>query len=275
LPNFYFIFIYFSFGTEYAQLKENRPNSQVVLGPVCPSYQHNVTMVLSSTPGWSGSEQHYEPSRQRQTQQNNNNKDNNSMKQTFQCHHLATELKQRQMYRIDYMTIDTEGSEPDIVQDFPWNEFDVRVVQIEQLVANRYPSQAGKKEAVIRHLQQHGYQLLSVYPVAAGDTDDLMFVRDLMMNITTTTILPTQPSRQWIQQYSTQQFLAKLKTNRPGRGISGGSVVSIRGNGSGNLRRQQARMVHSSLSTTTTTTTGSGATTTRTRARIVPNGILS
>jgi hypothetical protein len=33
-----------------------------------------------------------------------------------------------------HMTIDTEGSELDLVLDFPWNDFDGRVVQIEQLV---------------------------------------------------------------------------------------------------------------------------------------------
>lgn len=49
------------------------------------------------------------------------------------------------------MTIDTEGSEVDIVEDFPSNEFDVRVVQVEQLSPQvyLYPAQREKKNRLI------------------------------------------------------------------------------------------------------------------------------
>jgi Methyltransferase FkbM domain len=85
------------------------------------------------------------------------------------------------MSRVDYMTIDTEGSELDIILDFPWNDFDVRVVQIEQLVAARYPAQRGKKERIIQHLtsSEFGYQLLGVYNVKDMDTDDLILTRHI------------------------------------------------------------------------------------------------
>jgi hypothetical protein len=77
------------------------------------------------------------------------------------------------------MTIDTEGSELEIVQDFPWNDFDIRVVMIEQLNARRYPAQAGQKQKIMQHMQSVGYKLLSVYVVADGDTDDLIFTRNI------------------------------------------------------------------------------------------------
>ena len=83
------------------------------------------------------------------------------------------------MHRVDYMTIDTEGSEVDLVLDFPWNDFDIRVVQVEQLNVNKYPSQVGKKEKIIGHMQQFGYKLLSVFVVSKDDTDDLIFTRHL------------------------------------------------------------------------------------------------
>jgi Methyltransferase FkbM domain len=85
------------------------------------------------------------------------------------------------MTRVDYMTIDTEGSELEIVLDFPWNDFDIRVIQIEQLVEKRYPAQAGKKQAIIQHLtsSKFNYKLLGVYEVARDDTDDLIFARNL------------------------------------------------------------------------------------------------
>jgi hypothetical protein len=99
--------------------------------------------------------------------------------QNFRCHHLAKELSKHGMKRVDYMTIDTEGSELDIIQDFPWHDFDIRVVQIEQLDERKYPAQAGKKQKIIQHMQSVGYKLLSIYVVDAGDTDDLIFTRNI------------------------------------------------------------------------------------------------
>ena len=98
---------------------------------------------------------------------------------TYPCHYLADELNKLNFHRIDYMTIDTEGSELSIVEDFPWNDFDVRMVQIEQLVATRYRAQTGRKERIIRHLEAFGYKLLSLYVVARDDTDDIIMTRNL------------------------------------------------------------------------------------------------
>eukprot|EP00977_Amphora_coffeiformis_P000452 scaffold114_cov175-Amphora_coffeaeformis.AAC.8 len=44
------------------------------------------------------------------------------------------------------MTIDTEGSELSLALDFPWDEFDIRIVQIEQLDERKYAAQKGRKQ---------------------------------------------------------------------------------------------------------------------------------
>lgn len=75
--------------------------------------------------------------------------------------------------------MDTEGSETDIVLDFPWQEFDIRIVQIEQLSEVRYKAQRGRKDQIIQHLQSFGYKLLSNFAVAPYDTDDLIFTRNV------------------------------------------------------------------------------------------------
>lgn len=98
---------------------------------------------------------------------------------TYPCHYLADELNKRNMTRVDYMTIDTEGSELALVEDFPWNDFDIRVVQIEQLSERKFKAQLGRKDRIIQHMQTFGYKLLSVYPVAPYDTDDLIFTRNV------------------------------------------------------------------------------------------------
>ena len=93
---------------------------------------------------------------------------------TYPCHHLATELRQRKMHRVDYMTVDTEGSEVDIVEDFPWNEFDIRVVQVEQLNPQTYPVAREKKNRLIVHMRKFGYKLMGAYTVSENDTDDMV-----------------------------------------------------------------------------------------------------
>ena len=102
-----------------------------------------------------------------------------AQKKTYPCHYLADELKKRGWHQIDYMTIDTEGSELALIEDFPWNDFDIRVVQIEQLSEIRYAAQKGRKDKIIRHMESAGYKLLSVYPVATGDTDDIIMTRNV------------------------------------------------------------------------------------------------
>eukprot|EP00966_Prymnesium_polylepis_P246890 5709347-Prymnesium_polylepis.1 len=108
---------------EFASLKANRPRATVYQGAVCPSRQDNISFGVSSMGGWSGPMSTYEPTRRSAT----------STVVTMRCYHLAEELRRNQMITVDYMTIDTEGSEVDIIEDFPWGDFDVKVVQIEQL----------------------------------------------------------------------------------------------------------------------------------------------
>ena len=76
------------------------------------------------------------------------------------------------------MTIDTEGSELSIVEDFPWREFNVKIVQIEQLDERRYTAQRGKKARIVRHMTNSGFTFHSAYPVKRMTTEDLIFTRD-------------------------------------------------------------------------------------------------
>ena len=64
-----------------------------------------------------------------------------------------------------------------IVEDFPWREFNIKLVQIEQLDERGYPAQRGKKARVIRRMTSVGYRMVKNYTVAEGDTEDLIFVR--------------------------------------------------------------------------------------------------
>lgn len=54
---------------------------------------------------------------------------------------------------IDFMSIDTEGSELDILKTFPWDRYQVRLLVVEH---NNYPSILGKMKAVMK---PHGFTL--------------------------------------------------------------------------------------------------------------------
>ena len=153
--------------TEFRHLRTNRPGATVYEGAVCPRWQHNLTFGRSSIPGWGGAVGTYEPSRKRQ-----------AIAQTIvvRCYHLAHELRRHHVVTVDYMTIDTEGREFDIIEDFPWKEFEVKVVQIEQLDERRYPAQKGRRDRIRRFMVSQGYTLLNTYTVAQVDTEDLIFV---------------------------------------------------------------------------------------------------
>ena len=153
--------------SEFRNLRFNRPGAIVYEGAVCPRWQHNLTFGRSRIPGWGGAVASYEPSRKRAAI---------AQVVSVRCFHLAHELRRHHVLTVDYMTIDTEGSEYDIIEDFPWRDFEVKVVQIEQLDERRYPAQQGRRERIRRHMVSQGYTLLSTYTVAQVDTEDLIFV---------------------------------------------------------------------------------------------------
>jgi FkbM family methyltransferase len=155
--------------SQLPNLRQNRPAAIVYEGAVCPRAQTELTFGISQFPGWSGAMSTYEPSR------------STSMRRTMKvkCFHLADELRAHGIQTVDYMTIDTEGSEADIIEDFPWAEFNIEVVQIEQLHEGGYPAQRGKKARIQRAMARNGYTFVEAYEVARRDTEDLIFTRNV------------------------------------------------------------------------------------------------
>ena len=102
------------------------------------------------------------------------------------CYQLDQLLRRQGMHRVDYMTIDTEGSELALINDFPWDQFDVRVVQVEQLDEHKFPAQAGREANITARLARYGYRLHTRFVVAQGDTYDLIYVQE-------------RPGRLWVR----------------------------------------------------------------------------
>lgn len=150
---------------EHPLLRRNRPGATCFEGAVCPRGQHSVNFAVSRIPGWSGPSQSYEPTRYSHTER----------VQQVKCFDLAQELIRRNWTTVDYMTIDVEGHEAAIVEDFPWRSFRIKLVQVEQLDERNFPAQKGRKDRIIKHMRSNGYALTKVYTVAPMDTEDLIF----------------------------------------------------------------------------------------------------
>jgi hypothetical protein len=60
----------------------------------------------------------------------------------------------------------------------PQDDFDVRLIQIEQLAPESFPAQRGRQQRIERHMSRHGYTMVRRIVVAERDTYDLVFERD-------------------------------------------------------------------------------------------------
>ena len=155
--------------TQYRNLQTNRPRSWTYHGAVCTLAAGNTTSFAIADPvhgGWSGMKGTMEPTR----------KHTMAREVVVPCHYLPDLLERHGLRRVDYMTIDTEGSELSIVEDFPWAEYDVRVVQIEQLDERVYTAQRGREARITAHMRAHGFELQNRFVVQQRDTFDLIYV---------------------------------------------------------------------------------------------------
>lgn len=60
---------------------------------------------------------------------------------------------------IDYISIDVEGSELDIIMSFPWDEYDVKIWSIEHASFNDGGAMRGK---ISSYMAEHGYMMQMV-----------------------------------------------------------------------------------------------------------------
>jgi len=90
------------------------------------------------------------------------------------CHVLSDLLTRTGIRRVDYMSIDTEGSELQIIRGFPWDQFEVDVVQVEAIV--RSAEEIAVRDAIIVAMKRAGYVLDQVLDVVREQyTTDLVF----------------------------------------------------------------------------------------------------
>lgn len=75
---------------------------------------------------------------------------------------------------INYLSVDTEGSELMILETFPFDRITADLVGVESLKGTEARSQL--RAGIIAHMESKGYKVAHTHPIDGGaDTEDLMF----------------------------------------------------------------------------------------------------
>jgi hypothetical protein len=92
----------------------------------------------------------------------------------IQCKSIPNILKNINMRKVSYMTIDTEGGEVDFLKNFPFHQFVVEVVQVEIRCVNGVGCTDGDTATSV--MKNFGYILHTKYRVDS-ETEDYFFKR--------------------------------------------------------------------------------------------------
>lgn len=145
---------------EFATLAQNRPNSLTLNAAICPK-RSVAQFLVSKFGGWHGLKDQYPEFR----------KDSETETIKVQCYTLNEVLGASGFRHIDYMSVDTEGSEVDLLEAFDFEKFVVDILVVEVLTA-----EIEKKIRLEALMASKGYTKIIDY-VVAEDTWDVMFKR--------------------------------------------------------------------------------------------------
>jgi FkbM family methyltransferase len=143
-------------------LKKVRPNCKIYNNAVCPTGVKEVIFASSKLLGWSGILKSYEDPRWR-----------TQVGKTFniKCVDLNAVLQENNFNHVDYMTVDTEGSEIEILETFQFHRFDITYIQVERNVKTR--EQREKKDYLIQLMKKNGYYTKKIFDIGNNAVDIL------------------------------------------------------------------------------------------------------
>ena len=143
-------------------LKKVRPNCKIYNNAVCPPGVKEVIFASSKLQGWSGILKSYEDPRWHA-----------QVATTFnvKCVDLNTVLKENNFNHVDYMTVDTEGSEIEILETFQFHRFDITYIQVERNVKTQ--KQRERKDYLIELMKKNGYITKKVFDIGNHAVDVL------------------------------------------------------------------------------------------------------
>jgi hypothetical protein len=148
---------------EQKSIGSDRPRAAALDGGVCET--DSKVRFGAAEKGWSGRLDQYDSKRARVA---------GLTAATFEaaCFTLATLCDLFGVRRIDYMSVDTEGSELLALRGFPWKAVDVGVVGVEVVTGNA--ERAAKQAELYAYMASVGYAVFAEYKFAK-DTMDVFF----------------------------------------------------------------------------------------------------
>ena len=148
---------------EQKTIGADRPRSAALDGGVCET--DSKVRFGAAEKGWSGRLDQYDSKRARVA---------GLTAATFEaaCFTLATLCDLFGVRRIDYLSVDTEGSELLALRGFPWAAVDVGVVGVEVVTGNA--ERAAKQAELYAYMESVGYAVFAEYKFAK-DTMDVFF----------------------------------------------------------------------------------------------------
>jgi len=152
---------------EFKNLAKNRPRSIIIQGAVCNERKIK-EMALSKYGGWHGDPDHVVDHR----------KPYLGKKVQVKCYTLNELLTTAGIRYVDYMSVDTEGSELSIIEKFDFEKFVVDIIQIEVLMGEKEI-----KRKIHELMISKGYDHIEDYVVTPNDTWDLIYKRNVRVDM--------------------------------------------------------------------------------------------
>lgn len=143
-------------------LKKVRPNAVIYNNAVCPPGIKEIDFASSKIGGWGGINEHIDDQRWK-----NSIADVHSV----QCVDLNQVLEENNMFQIDYMTVDTEGSEFAILKTFQFQRFNITFIQVERNIKTK--KQQKEKQNMIDFMQTKGYTVENIFDIGNSAVDVL------------------------------------------------------------------------------------------------------
>ena len=143
-------------------LKTVRPNAVIYNNAVCPSGIKKIDFASSKISGWGGITEHIDDVRW---------KSNIANVHSVECVDLNVILEENNMFQVDYMTVDTEGSELAILKTFQFHRFNITFIQVERNVKTK--KQQKEKQDLIDFMQTKGYVVENIFDIGNWAVDVL------------------------------------------------------------------------------------------------------
>ena len=152
---------------EHANIVLNRPGSAVLNAAVCEEEGPREFKATDKL-GWGGFAKTYD----------NEDPERNRLATpgrtvSVACLRLSTIVELFGVRHVNYMSVDTEGSELQALRSFPWSSVTVDVVGVEVITGSA--SRTEKEAAVVSYMQSVDYRLLERFAFS-HDTADIFFV---------------------------------------------------------------------------------------------------